>query len=527
MVLARDVYRAFEDIVGKENISDEPAVLDSYSYHFGAEGIMGPGNKWLPRPEAVLLPNNTEEVQAIVKLCNRYKVKFKAFSTGWGPWNAPGGPGVIQLDMRRMNRIVEINEKEMYAVVEPYVISAQLQAELMKRGLNCNIIGGGSNTTALTATKFFGAGWQGYTTGFEGRNLLATEWVLPTGEVLKLGSLGSGAGWFCSDGPGPSLRGAVRGMLSAFGGMGVFTKCATKVYPWPGPATLPVEGTTPWYTIKPMKWFKAWHLSFPFKDFANAGYKIAEAEIAYVFGKWPPYHVWWDLTTSNEEAMRLRKKLPYLDKVGSYLVIIGAQTQAEFDYKEKVLNLLIKETGAVSLDLLHGCDEQGHDMQGRTILHVIRASFHAGHAFRPTGSFHSSFGTLESIDLGVNQVVAENEIMKKHLQKGLITDMGEETCWGIIYDGGHLCHMEGPIFGHPGAKGQKGIEDFTLDADKAAIDAERKYHSAGAPLGIFRDARHEMFGPHMLNYHLWQRKLKKAFDPNNVSESTHYITPKE
>ena len=35
-----------------------------------------------------------------------------------------------------MNRIIEINEKNMYAVVEPYVISAQLQAELMKRGLH-------------------------------------------------------------------------------------------------------------------------------------------------------------------------------------------------------------------------------------------------------------------------------------------------------------------------------------------------------------------------------------------------------
>ena len=48
-----------------------------------------------------------------------------------------------------MNRIIEINEKNMYAVVEPYVISAQLQAELMKRGLNFNIKGAGTNCSAM------------------------------------------------------------------------------------------------------------------------------------------------------------------------------------------------------------------------------------------------------------------------------------------------------------------------------------------------------------------------------------------
>jgi len=40
-----------------------------------------------------------------------------------------------------MNKIVEIDEKNMLAVCEPYVTSAQLQAELFKRGLNTNIKG--------------------------------------------------------------------------------------------------------------------------------------------------------------------------------------------------------------------------------------------------------------------------------------------------------------------------------------------------------------------------------------------------
>ena len=49
----------------------------------------------------MVLPGSTEEVQAVVKTCNRYKIKFKAFSTGWGFWGGPGSECVIQLDLRR------------------------------------------------------------------------------------------------------------------------------------------------------------------------------------------------------------------------------------------------------------------------------------------------------------------------------------------------------------------------------------------------------------------------------------------
>ena len=41
------------------------------------------------------------------------------------------------------------------------------------------------------------------------------------------------------------------------------------------------------------------------------------------------------------------------------------------------------------------------------------------------------------------------------------------------------------------------------------------------------DQVHDIAGPRCLNYHLWMRKIKKAFDPNLVSESSFYTTPKE
>ena len=125
MALDKDIHSAFADVVGEENICDDPAMMPAY---FKTDFA------------AVIMPKNTAEVQAVVKLCNKYKLQFRPICTGW---TGVFPPGIVLIDLRRMNQIIEINEKNMYAVVEPYVTSAQLQAELFKRGLNTNIKGAG------------------------------------------------------------------------------------------------------------------------------------------------------------------------------------------------------------------------------------------------------------------------------------------------------------------------------------------------------------------------------------------------
>jgi len=70
MKLSKEAYQAFEDIVGQNNISDDPALLDTYRYPLSHTAIhLGPYYKvYTPRSEAVMLPGSTEEVQAIVKV---------------------------------------------------------------------------------------------------------------------------------------------------------------------------------------------------------------------------------------------------------------------------------------------------------------------------------------------------------------------------------------------------------------------------------------------------------------------------
>jgi len=102
----------------QENISEDPAVLDSYVYPLTQTAIhMGPFfDITTPRGEAVLLPGSTGEVQAIVRICNKYRIKLKASSTFWSAQGFPSDENTIQLDMRRMDRILEIDEKNLFAV---------------------------------------------------------------------------------------------------------------------------------------------------------------------------------------------------------------------------------------------------------------------------------------------------------------------------------------------------------------------------------------------------------------------------
>ena len=48
----------------------------------------------------------------------------------------------------------------------------------------------------------------------------------------------------------------------------------------------------------------------------------------------------------------------------------------------------------------------------------------------------------------------------------------------------------------------------------------------GVPGNVWGDALHDVFGPLACNYHLWMRKVKQAFDPNNLSDLWGHITAK-
>jgi 4-cresol dehydrogenase (hydroxylating) len=124
----------FEQAIGKQWVftSDEDVDLyrDAYS-PFWSE----PEER---RASAAVAPDGVEQVQAVVRIANRYKIPLYTISTGrnlgYGG-SAPVLSGSVVLDLKRMNRVLEVNETNAYALVEPGVSYFDLYRYIEERGL--------------------------------------------------------------------------------------------------------------------------------------------------------------------------------------------------------------------------------------------------------------------------------------------------------------------------------------------------------------------------------------------------------
>lgn len=519
-MLKDDAYKELEEALGPENVSRESAVLDSYAWQAFAE-VVGQTSGWCPhRPVAATLPGSTADVQAIVRICNRYGLQFKAMCTGWGIWNMVGGEDVVQIDLRRMDRILDIDEKNMYAVVEPYAICAQLQAEAMKLGLNCHIIGAGSGTSPLaSATSLCGYGWSGLTTSYSARNLLATEWVLPDGELLRFGSVGSGCGWFCGDGPGPSLRGVARGYIGNCGGLGVFTACALKLFPWPGPSEPVVDGLLLEARTEVPETSRMFICVFPdFEAFADATYKIGNAEIGYLHCKNSIGSLLSAITprlmTKLVESPALKSALRSQQHM--FQLIIAADSQEEYEYQEGVLKEIVLENGGLCLDM--------------SAIPAMHDSFWWGFMraslppliFRRGGSFGTSFGALEAWDHPVLQAKVGAELKQRFIDEGKLIDDLADNAWGGIYEGSTCFgHQEELYMYNPRSPEQMESASEYL----AGTFIETVNHNLGPGLGFaLGSIGAELFGPIIGGYHHRLREVKQSFDPDDVSDAGFYIS---
>lgn len=520
MELSRDNYRELEDILGVENISEDPAVLDGYAYYRMAPGKLEAENGYSIRPAAVVLPGSTKDVQAIIKLCNRRGIKTKASSTAYGPYNIVGSEDVILMDLRRMNRILEIDEKNMYIVVEPYVSFAQVQAEAQKRGLNCHVITAGPSASYLASlTSVHGHNIQAITQGYSGRNLLGVEWVLPTGELLKLGSLGSGAGWFSGDGPGPSLRGIMRGVAGACGGLGVFTKCAGHLHPWPGPPTMEIKGISPEYETEIPPLFEYHIIEWPnWEQCADAQYKIGEAGIAFALHKagGPGSHGT-IVTGNNNEYYEKRKAGELFIPEFSFAIITAANTPEEHAYQAKVLDRILVETGGKIVPV-----GEEPTFKNRDYIHMIRSSFTARLAFRTTGGMGPS-GNMFAGDTIDNAAIALNmacRIKDKYAEKGVVYDDGTYNNWATTIEAGHWAHYEGPFqIDSTDEETWNGV----MELDKEATEKVFKIPLSNSWMAMGMQMT-KLFSPYCGNFHTWMQKIKKAFDPNTVSDPLGYIS---
>jgi len=172
---------ALRAALGERGVLDDPATIDAC-----AADALGRGHP----PDLVVRPADTAQVAAVARLCQKHRVPLvvRGAGTGYTGGAVPVHGGVV-LSVERLNRILEIDEVNLTAVVEPAVITGDLQRAVEARGLfyppdpaslEMSSIGGNVAECA--------GGPRAFKYGTTKRYVLGLEAVLPTGEIIHTGS---------------------------------------------------------------------------------------------------------------------------------------------------------------------------------------------------------------------------------------------------------------------------------------------------------------------------------------------------
>src|SRR5580765_6006597 len=180
--LTAEIINEFKTIVGENFVLYDEEVLNHYA-HDETENL-----HYLP--DVVIKPGTTQEVSAVMKICNSKKIPVTPRGAGTGlSGGALAQLGGVVLAMERMNSILEIDERNLQVTTEPGVITEVLQMTVKEKGLfyppdpasrgSCFIGGNISeNSGGPKAVKY----------GVVRDYVLNLEMVLPAGEIIWTGA---------------------------------------------------------------------------------------------------------------------------------------------------------------------------------------------------------------------------------------------------------------------------------------------------------------------------------------------------
>lgn len=226
-------------IVGSENVLDEAEIIEKYSKDMSSAHPM--------RPQCVVRPKNTSEVQSIVKWANETNTPLVPVSSGPPHFRGDTVPslgtgGAVVVDLSRMKRVITVDRRNRVAMIEPGVTFGELIPALEKEGLAAlmTLVPRSSKSVAtsflerepITTPRFH---WEAMDP------LFCAEVIYGSGELFRTGSAG-GPGtieeqWKVGRaqvrGMGPSQLDFTRLLQAAQGTMGIVTWVTVKCRPMP------------------------------------------------------------------------------------------------------------------------------------------------------------------------------------------------------------------------------------------------------------------------------------------------------
>jgi len=212
-----NIIRELAEIVGKGNVLTSKADRICYSYDATQQSFL---------PDVIVHPRSTGEISRIMKLANREHLPVfpRGAGSGFSGGSLPTRGGIV-LCTERLDRILEIDEENLVATVEPGVVTEKFQKEVEKRGLfyppdpaslkfstlggNVAECAGGPRCVKYGVTKDF---------------IIGLEVVTPTGDIITTG--------------GPTMKGVVgydltKLMCGSEGTLGIITRIVIKLLPLP------------------------------------------------------------------------------------------------------------------------------------------------------------------------------------------------------------------------------------------------------------------------------------------------------
>lgn len=213
------IIEKLKSIVGRENVKTEYDEIEKYSKD--ETSSVEPS-----LPMAVVFANNTEQVSEILKIANEYKIPVtpRGAGTGLSGGAIPKSGGIV-LSLEKMNHILELDLENMAVVVEPGVITDEIQKLAEEHGLfyagdpassESSSIGGNvaENAGGVKVLKY----------GPTAFHVLGLEVVLPTGEIVNFG------GKMMKNVMGYDM---IRLFVGSEGTLGIITKIILRLIPKP------------------------------------------------------------------------------------------------------------------------------------------------------------------------------------------------------------------------------------------------------------------------------------------------------
>ena len=493
------LYRELAEIVGAEFVTDDLAIRHAYAKDASLTSVWRKHKKDPHTiPGWVVLPKDTAEVQGVLQACNRERVPVVTINTGVNMCGVcvPKKENTLMLDLKRMDRILNIDAENMTAVIQPHVNFARLQAETMKRGLWNGGTPLAPGIVGVLSNMMFNGIWQSalaYGPGM--KSLINMKVVLPNGDILETGSRTQpGAGDFWWTGPGPCLKGIFE--FTHYGGLGVVTEATIKLHRWVG-GEWPQEEA---YDRPPLpENHRIFYIEYPdFPSMETGMYEIAHSGIGTHLNTAPDA-----FNAFNTQPTQALSEKTFREGMWPrhliYVVLAGISSQRQLEYEEKALRLIVERTGGSFREDL------------REVLSTWQ-----GDAFRSGTSVRMTrYGGYACQRMNVSQIETIGKLHDAHMEiieKYPHYLLDEETPEVYVYDRGYFSINETDNYYDQADIGE--VKNARLQTKDAFIS-----HTKEDRLGWFihMEPLTSIFGPGIgPNFHLWLRRVKEIFDPNDI-----------